>query len=168
MFKYNELSDLLDGTLVTPLSKEGNGSIRCIDGNGNECYYEFDDFDFDKTIEERASSLEEQVSAIIDSSKGEEPEEEVSNETDNSEENETTQESSSSITVDELIEEMDKDDSIYDGTDDETETTIVEEDNEIVVEDERFLNSSEIKDVLNQFCIPKDNKTNIKIWRDVI
>ncbi len=167
MFKYNELSDLLDGTLVTPLSKESNGSIRCIDSNGNECYYEFDDFDFDKTIEERASSLEEQVSAII-SSKGEEPEEEVSNETDNSEENETTQENSSSITVDELIEEMDKDDSIYDGTDDETETTIVEEDNEMVVEDERFLNSSEIKDVLNQFCIPKDNKTNIKIWRDVI
>ena len=168
MFKYNELSDLLDGTLVTPLSKEDNGSIRCVDSNGNECYYEFDDFDFDKTIEERIASLEDQASSIIDSSKGEEPEEEVSNETDNSEENKTTQENSSSITVDELIEEMDKDDSIYDGTDEEAEVVVDDNGNEVVVEDERFLNSSEIKDVLDQFSISKDSKTNIKIWRDII
>lgn len=53
MFKYNELSDLLDGTLVKPLSKMEDGSICCIDSNGNECFYEFDDFDFDKTVEER-------------------------------------------------------------------------------------------------------------------
>ena len=39
---------------------------------------------------------------------------------------------------------------------------------EIVVEDERFLNSSEVNDTLNFFEIKKDNKTNIKIWRDIV
>lgn len=53
MFKYNELSDLLNGSLVTPLSKTDDGLIRCIDNEGNECFYEFDDFDFDKTPEDR-------------------------------------------------------------------------------------------------------------------
>ena len=53
MFKYNELSDLLNGSLVTPLSKTDDGLIRCIDSEGNECFYEFDDFDFDKTPEDR-------------------------------------------------------------------------------------------------------------------
>lgn len=53
MFKYNELSDLLDGSLVTPLSKTDDSLIRCIDSEGNECYYEFDDFDFDKLPEDR-------------------------------------------------------------------------------------------------------------------
>lgn len=53
MFKYNELSDLLDGSLVTPISATENGSILCLDKDGNECYYEFDDFDFDKLPEER-------------------------------------------------------------------------------------------------------------------
>ena len=53
MFKYNELSDLLDGSLVTPLSKTDDGLIRCIDSEGNECYYEFNDFDFDKLPEDR-------------------------------------------------------------------------------------------------------------------
>ena len=36
MFKYNELSDLLNGSLVTPLSKTDDGLIRCIDSEGNE------------------------------------------------------------------------------------------------------------------------------------
>lgn len=53
MFKYNELSDLLNGSLVTPLSKTDDGLIRCIDSKGNECFYEFDDFDFDKLPEDR-------------------------------------------------------------------------------------------------------------------
>ena len=53
MFKYNELSDLLNGSLVTPLSKTDDGLIRCIDHEGNECFYEFDDFDFDKLPEDR-------------------------------------------------------------------------------------------------------------------
>lgn len=53
MFKYNELSDLLNGFLVTPLSKTDDGLIRCIDNEGNECFYEFEDFDFDKLPEDR-------------------------------------------------------------------------------------------------------------------
>jgi hypothetical protein len=53
MFKYNELSDLLNGSLVTPLSKTDDGLIRCIDNDGNECFYEFEDFDFDKLPEDR-------------------------------------------------------------------------------------------------------------------
>lgn len=53
MFKYNELSDLLNGSLVTPLSKTDDGLIRCINNEGNECFYEFEDFDFDKLPEDR-------------------------------------------------------------------------------------------------------------------
>lgn len=53
MFKYNELSDLLNGSLVTPLSKTDDGLIRCVDNEGNECFYEFEDFDFDKLPEDR-------------------------------------------------------------------------------------------------------------------
>lgn len=53
MFKYNELSDLLNGSLVTPLSKTDDGLIRCIDNEGNERFYEFEDFDFDKLPEDR-------------------------------------------------------------------------------------------------------------------
>lgn len=53
MFKYNELSDLLNGSLVTPLSKTDDGLIRCIDSEGNERFYEFEDFDFDKLPEDR-------------------------------------------------------------------------------------------------------------------
>lgn len=51
MFKYNELSDLLNGELVVPIKKEGD-KILCLK-DGKEVIYSFDDFDFDKTIEER-------------------------------------------------------------------------------------------------------------------
>ena len=53
MFKYNELSDLLNGSLVTPLSKTDDGLIRCVDNEGKACFYEFEDFDFDKLPEDR-------------------------------------------------------------------------------------------------------------------
>lgn len=52
MFKYNELSDLLNGELVTPIQKDGD-KIICLDKNLNKVYYTFDDFDFDKTEDER-------------------------------------------------------------------------------------------------------------------
>ena len=51
MFKYNELSDLLNGELIVPIKKEGD-KILCLK-DGKEVTYSFDDFDFDKTIEER-------------------------------------------------------------------------------------------------------------------
>ena len=53
MFKYNELSDLLTGELVTPLRMDENDNIICLNKNNEEIVYTFDDFDFDKTPEER-------------------------------------------------------------------------------------------------------------------
>lgn len=125
MFKYNELSDLLNGSLVTPLSKTDDGLIRCIDSEGNECFYEFDDFDFDKLPEDR----------II-----EEP-----------------------IVESEPSPGLEKDDSEYDGTDKD----IIENDEnneEKIIEDERFLTSAEAKNILNAFGLTGP----ARIWRDII
>ena len=58
MFAYNELSDLINGELVTPLKKNGE-NIICINSNGEEVVYSFDDFDFDKTLEERSFIVED-------------------------------------------------------------------------------------------------------------
>ena len=58
MFAYNELSDLINGELVTPLRKNGE-NIICINSNGEEVVYSFDDFDFDKTLEERSFIVED-------------------------------------------------------------------------------------------------------------
>ena len=130
MFKYNELSDLLNGSLVTPLSKIDDGLIRCIDSEGNECFYEFDDFDFDKLPEDRV--VEEPIN---------EPEE----------------------PIEEPISEPIKDDSEYDGTDKD----VVENDKnneEKIIEDERFLTSTEAKNILNAFGLTGP----ARIWRDII
>lgn len=131
MFKYNELSDLLNGSLVTPLSKTDDGLIRCIDSEGNECFYEFDDFDFDKLPEDRV--IEEPIN---------EPEE----------------------PIEEPINEPTKDDSEYDGTDEPTPENNIPEEGETIIEDERFLTSSEAKDILNVAGI----ETPAKVWRDII
>lgn len=66
MFKYNELSDLLTGELVTPLRMDENDNIICLNKNNEEVIYTFDDFDFDKTPEERIF--------IVDDTTNEEPE----------------------------------------------------------------------------------------------
>jgi hypothetical protein len=58
MFAYNELSDLINGELVTPLRKDGE-NITCLNSNGEEVVYSFDDFDFDKTLEERSFIVED-------------------------------------------------------------------------------------------------------------
>ena len=58
MFAYNELSGLINGELVTPLRKDGE-NIICINSNGEEVVYSFDDFDFDKTLEERSFIVED-------------------------------------------------------------------------------------------------------------
>ena len=67
MFKYNELSDLLTGELVTPLRMDENDNIICLNKNNEEIVYTFDDFDFDKTPEERVF--------IVDDTTNEEPKE---------------------------------------------------------------------------------------------
>lgn len=58
MFKYNEWSDLIDGSLVKPLSKTESGKILCLTQNNEEKEYSFEDFDFDKTVEQRETIKE--------------------------------------------------------------------------------------------------------------
>ena len=48
MFKFNELSDLANGELVTPVKKIPEG-VLCIDKNGDQIVCTLEDFDFDKT-----------------------------------------------------------------------------------------------------------------------
>lgn len=56
MFKYGELSDLIDGSLVIPLYKTEDGQVRVrVPDSITEYCVDFDDFDFDKTPEERAT-----------------------------------------------------------------------------------------------------------------
>lgn len=135
MFKYNELSDLLNGSLVTPLSKTDDGLIRCIDNEGNECFYEFDDFDFDKLPEDRITD-----EPIIDPNP--EPEPKPNPEP----------------------EEVEKDDSEYDGTDKDVVIEDDENNEEKIIEDERFLTSAEAKNILKVFGFTGP----AMIWRDII
>lgn len=99
MFKYNELSDLKDGTLVTPLSQnEEDDTILCLNQDGEKVYLSFDDFDFDKTVEERVFIVQDPVDSNDDS----ETEETV----ENSEEIaiEETTEASDETTTEEVVE----------------------------------------------------------------
>jgi hypothetical protein len=52
MFKYNTLSDLKSGELVTPLRLEGI-DIICLNSKNEEVIYHKEDFDFLKTITQR-------------------------------------------------------------------------------------------------------------------
>lgn len=79
MFKYNELSDLLTGELVTPLRMDENDNIICLNKNNEEVIYTFDDFDFDKTPEERVfivddTSFNEEVNDENQTTEPSEPE----------------------------------------------------------------------------------------------
>ena len=60
MFKYNELSDLLTGELVTPIRTDENDNIICLNSENEEVIYTFDDFDYDKTVEERMIIIEDE------------------------------------------------------------------------------------------------------------
>ena len=57
MFGYNILSDLKNGELVTPIRME-NGVIVCLTQNGEEIECSFEDFDFEKTEEERLIEID--------------------------------------------------------------------------------------------------------------
>ena len=62
MFKYNEWSDLKNSnSLVKPILKEEDGRVLCINENGEECYYVFDDFDLKKKPEDRTTSTIEEI-----------------------------------------------------------------------------------------------------------
>ena len=139
MFKYNELSDLLNGSLVTPLSKTDDGLIRCIDSEGNECYYEFDDFDFDKLPEDRV--VEEPTSEPEP-----EPEPTPEPEKDDSEYDGT----------DEPEPEPE--------VDPETGEVVEKSGFLNAVELEEF--KENYSDILKE--ISKDKRTKIRVWRDII
>lgn len=141
MFKYNELSDLLNSSeLVIPLEMTSSGSIRCIDKDGNECFYEFEDFDFDKLVEER----------VVQEEQPEQPE---------TPEQEST------------LEEPERDDSEFDGSDEdvaeEEEGNQDEDDAESrflsVSETISFINSLNNSQKNKSF-----NSSKVKIWRDVV
>ena len=62
MFSFNEWSDLKDTSeLVKPLyvSEDDSSTVVCETVDGEEVVYNFDDFDFDKTVEERTVSTSE-------------------------------------------------------------------------------------------------------------
>jgi hypothetical protein len=62
MFKYNEWSDLIDSDeLVMPIRKEGT-KVYCLTKDDTEVWFDFDDFDFDKTPGER----KQDVNIVID------------------------------------------------------------------------------------------------------
>lgn len=149
MFKYNELSDLIDGSLVTPLSLNDDGSIHCIKQDGTEQNYFFEDFDFDKTISERnlnTDSLENEADELI-----KEPEEDPKED----------------ITYQDMLDEMEKDDAIFDGTDD---MIIPEPSPEPVpeIEAEGFCNDLEINSVLKLAGIQKKPGVKYNVWKDII
>lgn len=150
MFKYNELTDLINGSLVTPLSKMDDGTICCLDDKGNECFYSFKDFDFRKKPEERklnSDNLESEVGDLIDNSKN-----------DSKEEND--------LTYQDMLDEMEKDDSIFDGTD-EPEVDPSNPDAP-VKEYEGFCNNLEIQDILNLAGIEKKPGVRYTVWKDII
>jgi hypothetical protein len=139
MFKYNELSDLLNGSLVTPLSKTDDGLIRCIDSEGNECYYEFDDFDFDKLPEDRVVEEPEPIPEP-DPEPTPEPEKDDS-EYDGTDEPEPEPE-----------------------VDPETGEVVEKPGFLNAVELEEF--KENYSDILKE--ISKDKRTKIRVWRDII
>ncbi len=141
MFKYNELSDLLNGSLVTPLSKTDDGLIRCIDSEGNECYYEFDDFDFDKLPEDRVV---------------EEPEPEPTPEPEPEPTPEHEKDDSEYDGTDEPEPEPE--------VDPETGEVVEKPGFLNAVELEEF--KENYSDILKE--ISKDKRTKIRVWRDII
>lgn len=172
MFKYNELSDLVDGSLVTPLSKMDDGSIRCLNSKGEECYYGFKDFDFRKKPEERSlnsSGLEAEVEGLIkDGSKPiTKPVEEKKPElTYQDLLDQMEQEESPKEPIDPLPEEN-IDDSIYDGSEEYIEP---EPDPDIPIEKENegFCDDKEKWEVASIIGIKKDHGKDVEVWKDIL
>lgn len=145
MFKYGELSDLIDGTLVIPLYKIEDGQVRVrVPDSTTEYCVDFDDFDFDKTPEER----------VTPSDPAPEPTEPI-NEPEPEPEpiNEPTEE---------------KDDSKYDGTDEPEEEPIIDPETGEVKEKSGFLTAEESRELVELFDVPIDKRSKVKIWKDVI
>lgn len=156
MFKYNELSDLVDGTLVTPLSKMDDGSVRCLDSNGQECFHVFKDFDFAKKIEERKLNSDNLESELQDLVK---PEPEVK-------EPVIEEKPKEEITYQDMLDEMLKDDSLIDGSDEPGE--VIVDPSSPIIETEGFCSDEELDAVLNMAGIKKNNRKKYNIWKDIL
>lgn len=92
MFKYNELSDLKDGRLVTPIKCTDDDIIICLDENGREVELEFDDFDFNKTVDERLFIVDDGEDSLEELITEPEPEEEIISDIPNDSSNDIIQE----------------------------------------------------------------------------
>lgn len=135
MFKYNELSDLTDGTLVIPLYKTEDGQI-CVKNpsNGTVFYVDFDDFDFDILPEERGQT------APTDP----DPQEPDPQEPQVPDPQEPTEP---------IEEEKERDDADYDGTDNPEETIIVEPTEPAEEEKERWLTKDEALTLAKEYGV---------------
>lgn len=147
MFKYNELSDLVDGSLVTPLSKADNGSIRCLDSSGKECFHTFDEFDFDKLPSERVEKKPDPIP---------EPEPEVPN---------------PDLTYQDMLDEMERDDSLFDGSDGVTapiDPNEPDEPGEAEEEFEGFCDDVEADKIISAAGLTKVPGARRLVWKDIV
>ena len=135
MFKYNELSDLTDGTLVIPLYKTEDGQI-CVKNpsNGTVFYVDFDDFDFDILPEERGQTIST------------DPDPQEPDPQDPQEPQEPTE-------PEPAEEEEERDDADYDGTDNPEETIIVEPTEPAEEEKERWLTKDEALTLAKEYGV---------------
>jgi hypothetical protein len=151
MFKYNVKSDLKNGKLVTPISATENDTIICLDENGNEIEVNFDDFDFEKTIDERYFVVEDSSSTEVAE---EEPLSEIISEPE----------------PEEIIEtEIDEEDIIQEPKPEEI--IVPAEDKEIITEEKSgFIeNNSKKANILSSSGYsPERTIKHVNIWKDIV
>ena len=160
MFKYNELSDLVDGSRVTPLSKTDNGSIRCLDSNGKECFHTFDEFDFDKLpserVEKKPDPIPEPEPEVVEPDPIPEPEPEVPN---------------PDLTYQDMLDEMERDDSLFDGSDGVTapiDPNEPDEPGEVEEEFEGFCDDVEADKIISAAGLTKVPGARRLVWKDIV
>lgn len=151
MFKYNVKSDLKNGKLVIPISATENDTIICLDENGNEIEVNFDDFDFEKTVDERYFVVEDSSSTEVAE---EEPPSEIISEPEPEETIET---------------EVDEEDIIQEPKPEEIIAPT--EDKEIITEEKSgFIeNNSKKANVLSSSGYsPERTIKHVNIWKDIV
>lgn len=151
MFKYNVKSDLKNGKLVTPISATENDTIICLDENGNEIEVNFDDFDFEKTVDERYFVVEDSSSIEVAE---EEPPSKIISEPEPEETIET---------------EVDEEDIIQEPKPEEI--IVPAEDKEIITEEKSgFIeNNSKKANILSSSGYsPERTIKHVNIWKDIV
>ena len=139
MFGYNVLSDLKNGELVTPIKKDGD-FIICLNSNGEEIKVVFNEFDFDKTPDER-------LIVVLDSS------DDISSEKESS--NEEIIENSEESSNEEIIESSDE-------NSEETEIITKKYKNNFIED-----NDEKIR-ILRKYGFSYNKISDVNIWKDEI